>query len=248
MFTKLLNGVDRSLVTKLVILHTLVIAVSNYLVTIRFDLFPGAELPLFGSFPLAAAAFTFPIVVVATDLTVRMVGKEAGRAVVAMAIIPAIIASVLVLLALGDEHAYRVGFASGTAYAIGTMLDVYVFQAIRERSNAWWAAPALSTIVANIIDTYSFFYVAFAGSTDAEGNLTWIGENWHIVAQNNTLTKIVVGLIVFLPAYGLLLAYLKNKFGVDALKLTEEVVEKPKAKKITAKKKATPRKPKAKKD
>ena len=237
MLTKLLEGVDKALVRNLVILHTLVIAVSNYLVTIRFDLFPGAELPLFGSFPLAAAAFTFPIVVVATDLTVRLVGKEAGRAVVAMAIIPAIVASVLVLLALGDEHAYRVGFASGTAYAIGTMLDVYVFQAIRERSNAWWAAPALSTVVANVIDTYSFFYVAFAGSTDAEGKLTWIGENWHIVAQNNTLTKIAVGLIVFLPAYGLLLSYLGKKVATEPLVLKDEVVEKPKAKKRTTKKK-----------
>jgi len=223
MFTKMLEGVDKALVSKLVILHTLVIAVSNYLVTIRFDVFTGADLPLFGSFPLAAAAFTFPIVVVATDLTVRMVGKEAGRAVVAMAIIPAIIASVLVLLALGDEHAYRVGFASGTAYAIGTMLDVYVFQAIRERSNAWWAAPALSTIAANIIDTYSFFYVAFAGSLDAEGNLSWIGANWHVVAQNNALTKIVVGLIVFLPAYGLLLSYLGKKVATEPLVLKDEV-------------------------
>ena len=212
MFSKLLEGVDKALVRNLVILHTLVIAVSNYLVTIQFNLFPGADLPLFGEFPLAAAAFTFPIVVVATDLTVRMVGKEAGRAVVAMAVIPAIVASVLVLLALGDEHAYRVGFASGTAYAIGTMLDVYVFQHIREKwTKQWWAAPAISTIAANIIDTYSFFYVAFAGSTDAEGKLTWIGENWHIVAQNNTLTKIVVGLIVFLPAYGVLLAYLQKR-------------------------------------
>ena len=213
MFDKLMAGVDRTLVRNLVILHTLVIAVSNYLVTIRFDLFPGADLPIFGSFPLAAAAFTFPIVVVATDLTIRMVGKEAGRAVVAMAIIPTIVASVLVLLALGDPHAFRVGFASGTAYAIGTMLDVYVFQAIREKySKAWWAAPAISTIAANIIDTYSFFYVAFAGSLDAEGNLSWIGANWHVVAQNNTLTKIVVGLIVFLPAYGILLNRLQKKY------------------------------------
>ena len=224
MFTKLLEGVDKTLVRNLVILHTLVIAVSNYLVTIRFDLFPGAELPLFGSFPLAAAAFTFPIVVVATDLTVRLVGKQAGRAVVAMAIIPAIIASVLVLLALGDEHAYRVGLASGTAYAIGTMLDVYVFQHIRERMSAWWIAPAVSTIAANIIDTYAFFYTAFYPAP-------WVGP----VAFNNTLTKIVVGLIVFLPAYGLLLSYLKNKFGVDALVLKDEV--KPK-KKAPAKKKA----------
>ena len=213
MFDKLMAGVDKTLVKNLVILHTLVIAVSNYLVTIRFDLFPGADLPIFGSFPLAAAAFTFPIVVVATDLTVRMVGKEAGRAVVAMAIIPAIVASVLVLLALGDPHAFRVGFASGTAYAIGTMLDVYVFQAIREKySKAWWAAPAISTIAANIIDTYSFFYVAFAGSLDAEGNLSWIGAYWHVFAQNNTLTKIVVGLIVFLPSYCILLNRLQKKY------------------------------------
>lgn len=201
MFTKLLEGVDKTLIRNLVILHTLVIAVSNYLVTIRFNLFPGSDLPLFGEFPLAAAAFTFPIVVVATDLTVRLVGKQAGRAVVAMAIIPAIIASVLVLLALGDEHAYRVGLASGVAYGIGTMLDVYVFQHIRERfTEAWWAAPALSTIVANIIDTYSFFYTAFYPAP-------WV----HDVAFNNTLTKIVVGLVVFLPAYGVLLAWLKNK-------------------------------------
>ncbi len=230
MFNKLLEGVDRTLVRNLVILHTLVIAVSNYLVTIRFDLFPGAELPLFGSFPLAAAAFTFPIVVVATDLTVRLVGKQAGRAVVAMAIIPAIIASVLVLLALGDEHAYRVGLASGTAYAVGTMLDVYVFQHIRERMSAWWIAPAVSTIAANIIDTYAFFYTAFYPAP-------WVGP----VAFNNTLTKIVVGLIVFLPAYGLLLSYLKNKFGVDALVLKDEVKTKAKKKapaKKTAKKKA----------
>jgi uncharacterized integral membrane protein (TIGR00697 family) len=196
-----LNGVDKILVRNLVILHTAIIAISNYLVTIRFNVFPGADLPIFGEFPLAAAAFTFPIVVVATDLTVRLIGKEAARAVVARAIIPAIVASVLVLFALGDEHAYRVGIASGVAYGVGTMLDVYVFQHIRERwSNAWWAAPALSTIVANIIDTYTFFYTAFYPQP-------WVAD----VAFNNTLTKIVVGLVVFLPAYGVLLNYLQKK-------------------------------------
>ncbi len=225
MFTRLLEGVDKTLVRNLVILHTLVIAVSNYLVTIRFDLFPGAELPLFGSFPLAAAAFTFPIVVIATDLTVRMVGKEAGRAVVAMAIIPAIVASVLVLLALGDEHAYRVGLASGVAYAVGTMLDVYVFQYIRERMNAWWIAPAVSTIAANIIDTYAFFYTAFYPAP-------WVGP----VAFNNTLTKIVIGLIVFLPAYGILLRYLNNKMQVAVAPVKAKAKAKAKA---PAKKKAT---------
>mgnify|MGYP005994291179 CR=1 FL=1 len=78
--------------------------------------------------------------------------------------------------------------------------------------------------------------MAFAGSTDAEGNLTWIGENWHIVAQNNTLTKIVVGLIVFLPAYGLLLSYLGKKVATKPLVLKDEVKPKTKATKSTKKK------------
>lgn len=200
---KLLTGVDRALAWRLVAFHTLIIAISNYLVTIKFDLFPGAGLPYFGDFPLAAAAFTFPIVVVATDLTVRLVGKAAGRAVVGLAVIPAIIASILVIAAGGApwETALRVGLASGVAYGVGTMLDVYVFQHLRERFvNNWWLAPAISTIAANIIDTYAFFYTAFYPQP-------WVAE----VAQNQTLTKILVGLIVFLPAYGLLLKRLQSR-------------------------------------
>ena len=69
--------------------------------------------------------------------------------------------------------------------------------------NAWWIAPAVSTIAANIIDTYAFFYTAFYPAP-------WVGP----VAFNNTLTKIVIGLIVFLPAYGILLRYLNNKMQV----------------------------------
>ena len=205
MFTKLLEGVDKKLVRNLVILHTLVIAVSNYLAGPAFhlSLFPGWNNPILGDFEIMAAAFTFPIVVVATDLTVRLVGKQAGRAVVALAVIPAIIGSVLVIGLTGApwEIAQRIGIASGVAYGIGTMLDVYVFQYVREKySEAWWAAPAISTIAANFIDTYAFVLTAFPGE---------IG-----LAFNQTMVKVVVGLIVFLPTYGLLLSFLKDKVDV----------------------------------
>jgi len=202
---KFLEGVDRSLVYKLVFMHTVVIALSNYLVQFKFNLFPGADIPFFGEFPLAVAAFTFPIVVVATDLTVRLLGKEAGRAVVALAVIPAIIVSILVVWGGGApiEKALRIGLASGVAYGVATMLDVYVFQYIREKfTEMWWAAPAFSTVVANILDTYAFFYTAFYPAP-------WV----HAVALNQSITKIVVGLIVFLPAYGLLLGHLRKKLG-----------------------------------
>jgi uncharacterized PurR-regulated membrane protein YhhQ (DUF165 family) len=186
------KNTNRILIRNLVIFHTLIIAVSNYLVTIRFNLF-SEKINILGwetSFPLAAAAFTFPLVVVASDLTVRMVGKQTARAVVAM-----------VLLILKDPHAIRVGLASGSAYAIGTMLDVYVMQWIREKwSDNWWLAPAMSTVAANVIDTYTFFYTAFYPQP-------WV----HAVAFNNTLVKIIVGFAVFLPAYGMLLMYLQKK-------------------------------------
>lgn len=203
MLSSLLKGVDRTLVAKLVLFHTLVIAVSNYLVT-----YP---LTILGH-PLTWAAFTFPLVIVATDLTVRLIGKELGRAVVAFSYIPAVIVSIAVILAEGapSSVAFRIGFASGTAYLVGTMLDVYVFQYIRERMSGWWWAPALSMVAANFIDTFTFFYVGFAHGADA-----FMAENWHVVAWNQTLTKLAVGWIVFLPVYGVFLSFLKNKFGLD---------------------------------
>lgn len=203
MLNKILQGADRGLVTKLMLAHVLIIAISNYIVQFKFNLFPGADLPLFGEFPLAAAAFTFPLVVVLTDLTVRMLGKQTGRAVITVAFIPAIIASILVIGLAGApwERALRIGLASGVAYGVGTMLDVYVFQHIRERwSRNWWLAPAVSTVAANIIDTYAFFYTAFYPEP-------WVAD----VAFNNTFTKILIGLVVFLPAYGMLLAYLQRR-------------------------------------
>ena len=66
-------GTDKSLVYKLVAFHTLVIAVSNFLVTMPVEIL---------GFKLTWAAFTFPLVIVATDLTVRLIGKAAGRATV----------------------------------------------------------------------------------------------------------------------------------------------------------------------
>jgi uncharacterized integral membrane protein (TIGR00697 family) len=104
----------------------------------------------------------------------------------------------------------RIGFASATAYAIGTMLDVYVFQYIREAfTKNWWLAPAVSTIAANIIDTYTFFAVAFNNSADE-----YMAANWVEIAGSQTVLKIAVGLIVFLPAYGLLLKQLQKKYAL----------------------------------
>ncbi len=199
MFNKLLDGVDKILALRLMLAHIIIIAVSNYVVQFKFDFFGN---------PIAAAAFTFPLVVVLTDLTVRLLGKETGRAVVSMAFIPAIVVSILVVKLGGapDSVAFRIGLGSGVAYFISNLLDVYVFQYFREKYSTWWIAPSLSAVVSTFIDTYAFFFTAFY-----KGANEFMAANWHIVATNNSISKIVVSLCVILPAYGLLLNWLQNK-------------------------------------
>lgn len=196
---KVLSGVDRSLAYKIMAFHVFVIALSNWLVQFKFEIL---------GYTLAAAAFTFPLVVVATDLTVRLLGKHLGRAVIGLAFIPAIVVSILVVLAGGapESVAFRIGLGSGTAYFVSNLLDVYVFQYFREKYPQWWIAPTLSSVVSTFFDTYVFFFTAFAGGKDE-----FMSNNWHIVATNQSITKIVVSLLVILPAYGILLNYLQNK-------------------------------------
>lgn len=188
---------------RLVLLHTIIIAISNYLVTLPVTIM-GLE--------LTWAAFTFPLIVVATDLTVRLSDKHKARKIVALAYIPAILASILVVWATGapESVAIRIGIASATAYLLSNLLDVYVFQKIRERLDGWWWAPAGSSVVANIIDTFAFFAVAFYGSADP-----FMAENWMHIAAGQTLTKVLVSAAIILPVYGVLLAWLSKHLGKD---------------------------------
>jgi uncharacterized PurR-regulated membrane protein YhhQ (DUF165 family) len=203
------SEINKSLLIKLVIFHTFIIALSNYLVTIKFDIW---------DIKLTWAAFTFPLVVVATDLTIRLVNKENARAIVTMAFIPAIIASILVIGAGGapESVAIRVGIASGCAYLVSSLLDVYVFQKVRERWSAWFWAPALAAVFSNVLDTFTFFSVAFYNSANE-----YMANNWHVIAFNQTGVKVIVSLLVILPLYGVLLSYMQKKLDRNLTDLTE---------------------------
>jgi uncharacterized integral membrane protein (TIGR00697 family) len=137
-------------------------------------------------------------------LTVRLTNKYLARAVVGAAFVPAIIIS-------GFIADWRIGFASAFAYLIGQLFDITIFQRIRERmTDMWWVAPALSTVVANVVDTYLFFWAAFAGGTNE-----FMAANWLEIATVDVFFKIGTSLIVFLPVYGILLSYLRKRMLVD---------------------------------
>ena len=154
------------------------------------------------------AAFSFPLIIVATDLTVRLLGKSIAQKTILYTYPLAIISSILIIYIEGSllSVAFRIGLASTTAYAIGIFIDIYAFQFIRENYSTWWLAPALSTVISNIIDSYTFFFTAFFKSDDP-----YMALNWIEIAGTQTVLKIIIGLIFFLPAYGILLNFLLKR-------------------------------------
>tara|TARA_B100001142_G_C14277479_1_gene633444 strand:- start:187 stop:783 length:597 start_codon:yes stop_codon:yes gene_type:complete len=188
-----------NLITSLVVTHIFIITLSNVLVAIPLNIY---------GFKLTWAAFSFPLVVVTTDLTVRLLGKSIARKTITFSYPLAIISSVLIIYFEGNliSIALRIGLASATAYALGTLIDIYAFQLIREKYSIWWIAPALSTIISNIIDSYTFFFTAFSNSSDK-----YMLLNWFEIAGTQTVLKILIGLVFFLPVYGILLTYIQKR-------------------------------------
>ena len=193
------GNINKQTLIYLVLFQIIVITVSNFLVSIPIE---------FLNLKLTWSAFSFPLVVLAIDLTIRILGKSIARATIALSYPFAIISSIGVLLIEGSSvnEALRIGFASASAYGISTLLDVYIFLVIREKYKYWWLAPSVSTVFANVIDTFVFFYAAFYNSTDE-----YMKENWTEIAINQSFIKIVIGLLFFLPFYGILLNYLMKK-------------------------------------
>ena len=194
------KNINKKILFCLVFLQIFIITVSNFLVSIPLEIY---------GFKLTWSAFSFPLVVLAIDLTIRVLGKSIARATITLSYPLAIISSIIVLLIEGSTEsvAFRIGFASATAYGVSTLLDVYLFQIIRERYNAWWIAPSISTIFANIIDTYVFFFSAFSNSSDQ-----YMADNWLEISATQSIIKIIIGLLLFLPFYGVLLNFILKKF------------------------------------
>lgn len=191
---------NKNLLFFLIIIHVFITTLSNALVAIPLNIY---------DFKITWGAMIFPLVIVATDLTIRLVGKRIAQKTITLSYPLAIISSVLVVFLEGNimSVALRIGVASATAYALGMTIDVYAFQVIREKYKSWWIAPSLSTVISNVIDSYIFFFAAFYSSENI-----YMSENWAEIASTQTIIKIIIGLIFFLPAYGILLNFLLKYF------------------------------------
>lgn len=188
----------------LVAFHIFIVIASNYLVQIPIDLF---------GFHSTWGAFSFPFIFLATDLTVRLIGKAEARRVITRAMIPALLASYVVSVlfhqgrfngfeALGEFNSFvfRIAFASFAAYVLGQLLDVQVFDRMRRRHAQWWIAPAAASVFGQALDTLAFFSIAFWRSSDA-----FMAANWPEIAWVDYVIKLGVSLLFFVPLYGVAL-------------------------------------------
>jgi len=139
---------------------------------------------------LTWGAFTYPLVFLVTDLSNRALGPAAARRV---AIISFGIA-VLVSLALAP---WRIAVASGSAFVLAMAMDILVFNHWRRAS--WWKAPLVGSLLASVIDTAVFFFIAFAG-TDMD---------WTLLAAGDLAVKAAMAAVLLAP-YRALLPHLQT--------------------------------------
>lgn len=186
----------------------LVILVSNILVQIPVDHvvnlaghnFNLAELLTWG-------AFTYPVAFLVTDTTNRIHGMQAARRVVYVGFALGVILSLLAAIGIASEVAntegiailtalttnaeassmLRIALASGTAFIVGQMMDIVIFDKLRTAT--WWKAPTVSSLFGSISDTAIFFSLAFAGS-----GLPWM--NW---AFGDFMVKLLMVAMLLYP-------------------------------------------------
>ena len=189
--------------------HLLVITSSNYLVQLPISIF---------GFHTTWGAFSFPFIFLATDLTVRIFGAPLARRIIFAVMVPALAISygISALFYMGEWQGFaalgtfnlfvaRIAVASFMAYALGQILDVHVFNRLRQ-SRRWWLAPTASTLFGNISDTGVFFFIAFWRSPDP-----FMAAHWGEIALVDYSFKVLISIIFFLPMYGVLLNMLLKR-------------------------------------
>ena len=191
-------------------LMTLIVVASNFLVQFPLN---ATVVGINLADLLTWGAFTYPVAFLVTDLTNRQFGPSAARRVVFAGFVVGVGISFFTSVP-------RIAIASGTAYLVGQLLDIAVFNRLRRL--AWWRAPLAGSLIGSVLDTAIFFSLAFAatfvfigpnddfalGAAPILGVLSTEAPRWISWAIGDFSVKMLVGLVMLLP-YGALMSVLK---------------------------------------
>lgn len=129
---------------------------------------------------LTWGAITYPFAFLVTELVNRAFGPAQARRVAWVGFAVAVAASLVLAPA-------RIAAASGLAFLLSQMLDITVFDKLRQ--SRWWRAPLLATMLGAVLDTSVFWGVGFAGE-----DLPWV--TW---ALGDLGVKLVMAVCLLLP-------------------------------------------------
>jgi|TARA_Y100000815_G_scaffold230600_1_gene220411 uncharacterized integral membrane protein (TIGR00697 family) len=169
---------------------------------------------LFGQW-LTWGAFTYPFAFLVTDVMNRVYGVGPARKVVAAGFVVGVICSLIgtqIMGEFGPLVTLRIALGSGLAFLTAQMLDVAIFNRLRE--DKWWRAPLASTLVGSSVDTAIFFFVAFSGALtvlEPANDVSWANETlpllsvgpmvplWVSLAFADWLVKLSLALLALVP-------------------------------------------------
>jgi len=134
---------------------------------------------------LTWGAFSYPLAFLVSNLINRRFGPRAARKVAWTGFAVAVLVSIWIATP-------RIAAASCTAFICSQLLDITVFDRLRQ--GHWWRAPSVATTCSATLDTAIFWTIAFAGLP-----LPWLG--WM---TGDWLVKLSVGVVLLAPFRALL--------------------------------------------
>lgn len=164
---------------------------------------------------LTWGAFTYPFAFLVNDLTNRFHGPVAARRVVYAGFAVGIACSLIgtqIVGEFGPLVTLRIAIGSGLAFLTGQLLDVAIFDRLRQR--AWWRAPFLGSLIGSAADTALFFTIAFSAKLvvlEPGNDVSWAAESvpllgfgpavplWVSLGLADFLVKLAVDLLALLP-------------------------------------------------
>jgi uncharacterized integral membrane protein (TIGR00697 family) len=167
----------------------LVVLASNYLVQFPIKYYGLEEILTYG-------AFSYPIAFLITDLANRSFGKIVARKIVYIGFTIGILFTLIFSTNFTDLISIRIAIGSGTAFIIAQLLDVQIFDQLRQKK--WFVAPLTSSLIGSTVDTFLFFSISFYGT----------GIPWITLSFGDLAVKFFVALIMLIP-FRLLLGTLK---------------------------------------
>ena len=164
---------------------------------------------------LTWGALTYPFSFLVNDLTNRLQGATAARRVVLVGFVAGLVCSAIgtqIVGEFGPLVTLRIALGSASAFLVGQLLDVSIFDRLRRRE--WWRAPLVSTLIGSTVDSAIFFTIAFALSLsflEPGNDVSWAAETgpllglggmvpfWVSLAVADWCVKFAIALFGLLP-------------------------------------------------